>query len=98
MRRDRAYASAVSSGMCGQTLTQRLCVKLMIIYVNDINLCGIIRYRQLEAIMSEPSTHIRIPIWLKEKLDEIASSEQRDRIIVVTRMLKDAIAQAGIKA
>ena len=63
-----------------------------IIYVISL---GIIK---LEVIMSEPSTHIRIPIWLKEELDGIASFEQRDRITVVTRMLKEAIAREGAKS
>ena len=53
---------------------------------------GIIK---LEVIMSEPTTHIRIPISLKEELDGISKLEQRDRIIVVTRMLKEAIAREG---
>lgn len=44
--------------------------------------------------MKTKTTHIRIPLALKEQLDAIAKAEQRDRIVVVTRMLTDAIAKA----
>ena len=43
--------------------------------------------------MTEPSTHIRIPVSLKNQLDAIATLEQRDRIIVVARMLNESIAR-----
>jgi hypothetical protein len=33
------------------------------------------------------TTHIRIPKALKEELNRIADSEQRDQIVVLTRML-----------
>lgn len=46
------------------------------------------------------TTHIRIPKVLKEELNRIADSEQRDQIVVLTRLLTSpeclpvAIAQA----
>ena len=43
--------------------------------------------------MKEPSTHIRIPVSLKNELDAIAALEQRDRIVVVARMLNESIAR-----
>ena len=43
--------------------------------------------------MTEPSTHIRIPVSLKNRLDAIAALEQRDRIVVVARMLNESIAR-----
>ena len=39
----------------------------------------------------------RIPVALKKQLDAIAKSEQRDRIVVVTRMLTEAIAASEVK-
>jgi predicted DNA-binding protein len=43
--------------------------------------------------MKAETTHIRIPLTLKNELDAIAKSEQRDRITVVTRMLTEAISK-----
>ena len=47
--------------------------------------------------MKTETTHIRIPVALKDQLDAIAKSEQRDRIVVVTRMLTEAIASREVE-
>ncbi len=50
------------------------------------------------------TTHIRIPKALKEELNRIADSEQRDQIVVLTRMLTSpdclsvAIAKSEVSA
>ena len=48
--------------------------------------------------MTEPSTHIRIPVSLKNRLDAIAALEQRDRIVVVARMINESIARMNQSA
>lgn len=42
--------------------------------------------------MAQETTHIRIPIPLKERLNEIAEKERRDQITVLEMLLEEAIA------
>jgi predicted transcriptional regulator len=42
--------------------------------------------------VAEETIHVRIPISLKTEVDELAELEQRNRVTVLTRLLKMAIA------
>jgi predicted transcriptional regulator len=42
--------------------------------------------------MAQETTHVRIPIPLKDRLNEIAKAERREQIIVLEMLLEEAIA------